>query len=81
MRIWNYVKEFMLFSLIADLLFGDGRSQNLHTDTHTDKHGFDGRCSSSNYLNDGMYNGSRYNQSVDDFLDEQEEYDMLNDMF
>lgn len=81
MRIWNYVKEFLLFSWIVDLLFGDGRSQYPHTDTYTDKHGFDDSCSSSNYLNDGMYNGSRYNQSVNDFLDEQDEYDMLDNMF
>lgn len=71
MRWWHYVGEFFLFNWLCDV-FGD----------NTDERGVQ---NSSGYLYDendiDSYGQDAGNcQSYDEFLDEQEDYDMMDDL-
>lgn len=70
MNVCRHIMEFFLFRW----LFGtheDAGSVEPHRDGK--------RHCGHNYTHDGCGCG-RYTQSYDDFLDEQEEYDMMDDM-
>ena len=90
MRFWNYIGEFLLFRW----LFGSHKhSEAKHDDLNTnishaerdfadelDSHVDFGKQYDNNYSN---YDSQDYgdSQSYDDFLDEQDDYDMMDDDF
>lgn len=91
MRFWNYVGEFFLFRWLFSSHKHNEKRLDISdtTSSQVDKDFAKNTNSLSNHRrydddfnyhhNDYQYYG--YTQSVDDFLDEQEGYDMLDDDF
>lgn len=90
MKFWNYIGEFFLFRWLFGWLKPNGAKNDLSESSRNDSnddvingcgtdftHGNRYEKSYSNYDNQD-YNSSR---AYDDFLDEQDEYDMMDDDF
>lgn len=66
MKFWKYVSEFFLLRWLFGVL---GHSKNKHDAADSFRYADD---------DDGRWNEEGY-QSYDDFLEEQEDYDMMDD--
>lgn len=85
MKFWSYIGEFFLFSWLVELFKKHERREGVNSGERfldndlTDDFDVHPRYGSGHSRFDCDDYG--YNQSVDDFLDEQDDYDMMDDDF